>query len=569
MTELTTSEPSAPRAPLRLVLVTAGATIPSWLVRCLSELEQCGAARVVAVCPVTPPAHRHDGNAMRRWNRALFRLHGQLDRSLFRRRPDALAPVDLRIALPGRSVLAAASGAPALAGPVDLVLDPFSLLPDASLADGAAYGLWSIAFGKHGDPRTQAHPSFWEVIEGAPATEARLCVQRRGLGGTRPVYVLRAPTDRRSVWRSRNHVCWKLSAALATRLRRLWEDPEKFLERLTAATPFDIAPRRAPDPGSAAMLRAGAALARRYVADKWQHTRYHEQWALACQRGPNPQLRIGSPQGWIPPPDREWADPFPVRVGSEYYVFHEELRAEHGKGTIVVTVLGDDGRATAWGVPVLETDYHLSYPCVFEWDGDFFMIPETASDHRVQLFRCVQFPTQWKLERVLLDGVRGFDPTPAHLFGRWWLFVNVAGYGAETGAGSMDELHLFHADTPLGPWTAHRGNPVKSDVRSTRPAGRVFEHAGAFYRPAQDCSAHYGHAVSINRILQLDTETFVEREVEKITPQWGPQVTGVHTFNVAGDLTVIDCVVRRRKALPGWRARRDTGNGMPEIRPLR
>src|SRR5207244_9752824 len=75
----------------------------------------------------------------------------------------------------------------------------------------------------------------------------------------------------------------------------------------------------------------------------------------------------------------------------------------------------------------------------------------------------------------------------------------------------------------------------------------VFENDQQFYRPAQDCSKRYGYAVSINRILQLDAETYREAEVDKIVPNGESNVVGVHTFNVAGDMTVIDCLVRRKK----------------------
>ncbi len=173
------------------------------------------------------------------------------------------------------------------------------------------------------------------------------------------------------------------------------------------------------------------------------------------------------------------------------------------------------------------------------------MMPETASRRQVELYRCVDFPVHWKLERVVLLGLKALDPTPALLFGRWWLFANIPAYGA----GTLDELHLFHADSPLGPWTPHRDNPIKSDVRSARPAGRIFENHGEFYRPAQDCSTRYGSAVVINRILQLNPETYEEIELGRLGPDWGPQVEGVHTFNTAGNITVIDCLLRRRKFL--------------------
>jgi hypothetical protein len=243
-----------------------------------------------------------------------------------------------------------------------------------------------------------------------------------------------------------------------------------------------------------------------------------------------------------PPRDRYWADPFPIRVGNDCYIFHEEAPFSTDKGRIVVSVVDGAGK-TAGPIPVLERDYHVSYPFVFQWDGDFFMIPQTAS-RQVELYRCVSFPSQWKLERVLISDVTASDPTLAFLHGKWWLFANVPAYGTTW---HHDELHVFHADSPLGPWTPHRNNPIKSDVRSARPAGRIFERNGQFHRPAQDCSKRYGYAVSINRILRLDDEAYQEIEVDRIVPNGVPTMIGVHTFNQAGDLTVIDCLLRRNK----------------------
>jgi hypothetical protein len=86
---------------------------------------------------------------------------------------------------------------------------------------------------------------------------------------------------------------------------------------------------------------------------------------------------------------------------------------------------------------------------------------------------------------------------------------------------------------------------VKSDVRSARPAGRLFRRNGCLYRPAQDCSVHYGHAISINRVLRLTRDEFSEEETAKILPRWRKGLERTHTLNSAGRLTVIDGFVRR------------------------
>jgi hypothetical protein len=527
------------RAPLRLVLVTDGRTIPNWLFKSLEQVEQSGAAQCALVLRATHEVERGSLRFVQRLRQFLFWLYQNVDRRLFHGFPDAHAPIDLQFALPNCRIL---DGADQLQKEqIDAVLDPFSLLPDGSLAEASTYGVWSTTFGQSGDPRTQSTPAFWEVIEGIPSTETRLCIHRQGFSKKLSLYVSVAPTDHRSVSRSQNHIYWKMSAALARSIQRLWEDPGAFLKRLKAAAPFDATNSPSLVPGNLDMVRAATSLMRRYVSDRCTSALYREQWALGYRHGMGDQLAVGTFQQLIPPSDRYWADPFPLQVGNDYYIFHEELRFSTGKGSIVLTVMDDTSR-TARPIPILERDYHLSYPFVFQWDGEFFMIPQTAS-HQVELYRCVHFPAHWKLERVLLCGLTAFDPTLAFLSGRWWLFANVPTYGA----GTTDELHAFHANSPLGPWMPHRSNPIKSDVRSARPAGRIFERGGQFYRPAQDCSQRYGYAVSINRIIQLNLETYQEVEVEKIIPTWGPNVVGVHTFNRAGDMTVIDYLVRTKR----------------------
>src|SRR5690348_3368891 len=423
------------RPPLRLLLVTEGSTIPTWLVKCVEDVERSGAATCVMVLRAAGEDSRGSflfGHGLRRF---LFWLYKNVDRRLFRGVPDAHAPINLQAALPNCRALDGADRLTTLSEralqeeQLDVVLDPLSLLPDGCLAETPRYGVWSVAFGQSGDPRTQTTPAFWEVIEGKLGTETHLCIRRAASDRTVSLYASVAPSDRRSASRTQNHVLWKVSAALARKLQELWEDPDKLLERLRTSAPFEITRNPSRTPGNLDMLRAGTLLLRRYVADKWRDALYREQWALAYRHGTTDGLTMESFHQLIPPMDRFWADPFPIRVGNAYYIFHEELLYSTGKGTIVLTVMDETGRTTS-PITILERDYHLSYPFVFEWDGDFFMMPETAAHRQVELYRCVDFPVRWKLEGVALRGVRALDPTPALLFGRWWLFANIPAYGA-------------------------------------------------------------------------------------------------------------------------------------------
>jgi hypothetical protein len=188
------------------------------------------------------------------------------------------------------------------------------------------------------------------------------------------------------------------------------------------------------------------------------------------------------------------------------------------------------------------------------------MIPESVHDSGVDLYRATRFPYEWEHHARLLDGVRAVDATLFEADGRWWMFTNIAQRGAAAWSDWNEELHLFHAPTPLGPWTPHRRNPVKSDVRSSRPAGKLFRLDGALYRPSQDCSERYGCAITVNRVERLDADEFREVEVSRIEPRWSPELVGTHTLNHADGLTVIDGRERQRwpidaLRLPGTLAR--------------
>jgi hypothetical protein len=169
------------------------------------------------------------------------------------------------------------------------------------------------------------------------------------------------------------------------------------------------------------------------------------------------------------------------------------------------------------------------------------MVPESAANKSIELYRSSSFPFEWELEKVLMTDIRAKDATIAEVNGKWWMFVSIAENAIP------DELYLFSAPSPVGPWSPHPRNPVKSDVRGSRPAGKLFQWNGDVYRPAQDSSGRYGYAVSINKIIQLDDEHFREEEVSKILPNWRKDLIGTHTITTSDDLTVIDCLIRRRR----------------------
>lgn len=92
-------------------------------------------------------------------------------------------------------------------------------------------------------------------------------------------------------------------------------------------------------------------------------------------------------------------------------------------------------------------------------------------------------------------------------------------------------------------------NPVISDVRTARPAGKIFIKDGKIYRPSQDCSGRYGKAFNINQIITITETDYDEILVRKVEPEWNKSLKGAHTFNSDGGLTIIDSYSFRKRTL--------------------
>ena len=86
-----------------------------------------------------------------------------------------------------------------------------------------------------------------------------------------------------------------------------------------------------------------------------------------------------------------------------------------------------------------------------------------------------------------------------------------------------------------------------SNVLSARPAGRLFWSNDVLYRPSQDSSLRYGYATTISKVANLSTTTYIETEVLKILPDWDKDIIGVHTVNWTDEMTVIDCLMKRKR----------------------
>ena len=246
--------------------------------------------------------------------------------------------------------------------------------------------------------------------------------------------------------------------------------------------------------------------------------RRRQVWSIGIYVGESP-LNLVSPRETVNPvltreevsdaPAAFVADPFMLRVAHAWHMFFEVMDRRSRKGVIGLAT-SENGMKWKYRQIVLSEPFHLSYPYVFEWMNDHYMVPETGDAGCIRLYKAAEFPRQWTLVGTLLNGDRFRDPSIFRYDGRWWLFV-------ETSSG-MDDRHdtlrLYHANDLTGPWLEHRKSPVvKGDPHIARPAGRVLVLNGRVIRYAQDCYPTYGTGVRAFEITDLTPARYHEQGV--------------------------------------------------------
>ena len=554
-----------PTRKLRVGLLIDGLEQPRWVRTALEEVKRGGDAEVVVLvrdATPPPPAESKLRTYMRNRHTLLYALYRRLDARRFGSDNDPAAASEIGSLYEGVPILDAAprrtkhsdffesSDVDAIrAHDLDVAVRIGFRILRGDVLRIARYGVWSY---HHGDNAVNrgGPAGFWEVMEAHPITGSILQVLSEDLDGGRVLYRSYSSTDRFSVAKNHEGYYWKTALFLARALRSIREDldagrdPDASRDSPVAA----YSQRLYTTPGNIEMAKLVTRLAGRVVRQKLRTSREREQWCLAYRRSQPtgnstmPDMTMFRFNLVIPPSDRFWADPFPVTVDGRHIILCEEYIDADRKGRISAIELGKAGPVGP-AVPVLEERHHLSYPFLFDWNGEHYMIPESADNLTVDLYRARRFPFEWEHVQTLIEGLKLYDATLAPIGGRWWMFASTATPGAST----YEELVLYYADTPFGPWHPHRRNPVVSDVRRARPAGRLFCHDGSWYRPAQDGSRSYGYAVDIRRITRIDLDRYEEVPMTRIDPTWDPRVAGVHTINHVPGLTVIDARVRRSK----------------------
>ena len=219
------------------------------------------------------------------------------------------------------------------------------------------------------------------------------------------------------------------------------------------------------------------------------------------------------------------ADPFIIKDRGKYYLFMEvKSKRKRDIGEIGLAV-GENIYDLEYQKIVLKEDFHLSYPYVFKKDNEFFMFVESGENRDLRLYKAVNFPYEWKIDRIFLKGKRLADPTLVEINGTYYIFVT-----------DMDDevMRLFISDD-LKELKEHKLSPFyKGDWSKIRNGGRIFIDNGKIYRFAQNCKRYYGEKLDMYEITKLNENEFEEKFIKTILSPSGKDWNSdqMHTIDI-------------------------------------
>lgn len=266
-----------------------------------------------------------------------------------------------------------------------------------------------------------------------------------------------------------------------------------------------------------------------------------EEWNIAYRLRSDNLLfeKNGNEKGFIVLPNtiRYWAaDPFVISLEDKTYVFFEMYDRIRAKGLLGYREL-TDGQVGKMQI-AYEDDVHLSFPFVFEYNENFYMIPESSNNNKLILLKAERFPKKWNVERVLVQNKSLCDSILLQTDGLYMLTQEV-----KIG-GRFDSLDLYYYED--GKWIKSERNPVVIGANKARMAGGIIRHNNQLIRVAQNCEDEYGKKVSFHKIEKIDNLNYEECEIATIdvnnikVENCKNRYIGIHSYNVNEMYEVID-----------------------------
>jgi hypothetical protein len=261
-----------------------------------------------------------------------------------------------------------------------------------------------------------------------------------------------------------------------------------------------------------------------------------QQWNVAFLCADWQPLALAKGTAFDVSKDQFFADPFVIHREGRDFCFVEEYDYKTGLGHISAFELDSTG-AKSLGA-VIKEPFHMSFPYLFEYQGELYMCPETSGSKEIRLYKCLEFPLKWQFEKAIMKNVAAVDCLLFEQSGKWWMLTNIDPLQKND---NCTELQAFYADSPLSEtWMAHPLNPLVIDPLKARNGG-LLRQGDKIFRVSQSQEfAVYGASSRIHEVLELSETSYSEKTIAKIKADFFEDIYGTHHLHSNGRVTVYD-----------------------------
>lgn len=263
------------------------------------------------------------------------------------------------------------------------------------------------------------------------------------------------------------------------------------------------------------------------------------KWQTAYRCKPIGSVFTDKDTPFIVIPDKKGytaADPFLFTENGKTYLFAELYDEKAGLGRLGYSIY-DGEKFSDWRV-VISENYHLSYPNIFKYNKEIYIIPESSASNTLYAYRAVSFPDKWeKITPPLIDNRMLVDTTFLDYNGKHLMFTyDIRDY-------DNSKLYLYSIDDN-GNVEKYVDSYISDDVSSARPGGNFFKYNEDIIRVSQDCTGDYGIATVFSKVEKCSKDGYKEKKVMRVSPddvKIGKKfISGLHTYNANEEIEVID-----------------------------
>ncbi len=278
---------------------------------------------------------------------------------------------------------------------------------------------------------------------------------------------------------------------------------------------------------------------------------YEREWLCAYRflseeerKNPIPNLEKRNMYHVMNVPQNYWAaDPFLLAKGEEVYCFFEYMDTKKKKAVIgAKQILPEEEKEVH---VVYEFSGHTSYPCIFEWNNDIYMIPETGAMRSIEMLKCDEWPLKWSKVGALLTDVDTADCTSFIWNGKPYIIIYEVDRRSTKRKLLIGEIDI--ANVAIKNITECK----QYNELLGRPGGGVVFDGNQMIRVVQPGNRCYGEKieffdVSFEKKGLYQEELRCEYNIGHVAIDSDVPITRMHTFNRARNVEIIDVLTKDR-----------------------